>query len=510
MPDNDKSDTTMAQAERLAISGERGRILYGGDRVYLGSLDDSVSRYPWNGFRPSLAYLNKRLVDSVLFGAPISVRMGNLLFQDDYLHALLHPETSPLVELAKVGFVQFQMRSDSINESIATRVQSGTESALLMKNKHFWYHGSPSYEALAAVDEALIPGLGKLRYSTSFNDYFRAIMRESAGTATPAFQQVYDIWHKRPDEGANGRTRNNFEADAIRIFSGKAERVREAMWVANASNHYAYSLQFIDQGGAMPMVETTQFDRHAEVCATRHALPTELAEELLAKNKLTDPINVALSVISVPPAAYDPANAVILANLARHSSPHEDTRFNESQWYRFKLAKNGLTQAICEYLVEPQVAAAERVRECALAYNDVLGLAFGRTPDRSIGMYFRLIGRRVVQEGPEAVAQQVAGKAAEMAAQAASGAFLGNIVGFALGIALAIARVRLVPSTEALTRLRGSPDTPIEVDGRADDPNDAAETLARSAYMRYGSYVGVRTLNREKAARFRNTLIAQK
>lgn len=46
MEDDNSAERQIASTERLALSGERGRLLYDGDRVYLGSLDDSVSRHP--------------------------------------------------------------------------------------------------------------------------------------------------------------------------------------------------------------------------------------------------------------------------------------------------------------------------------------------------------------------------------------------------------------------------------------------------------------------------------
>ncbi len=499
MEDDNGEEKPIASTERLALSSERGRLLYDGDRVYLGSLDDSVSRHPWEGYRPSLRYLNRRLVDSVLFGAPIGVRIGNLLFQDQYLPALLQPEKSPLAELAKVGFVQLQMNSDSINESIAHRVLSGTQSAIAMKEKHYWYHGSPSFEALALLDKALTPGVGKLRYSPDFNRYFRAIMQESAGAGTPAFQQVYAKWIERPETGPDGRTRNHFEQDARDVL-GDARQVREAMWVANAANHYAYGLQFVGAGRAAPMVETTQFDRHAEVCATQHALPTEHAEELLAKAGLSDPLNVALSVISVPPGAYDPANAALLASLARSTLPSADGPFDEKLWLRFRLAKEGLTLAICRYLANPREQEIRPVQDHALAFNDALGQAFGPPRDRSIGMYCRILARRTAQEGPEAFAQQTVG--------AIAGAAIGNVPGFVIGVALPILGVRLVRAFESLIKLGRGPDNPVDVGDEGEDPARAGERLARSAFLRYGSYVGVRTLNQEKAMRFRAMLTA--
>ena len=44
-------------------------------RAYVGSLDDSVSRYPWIGHTPDLNYFNFLLLENALFGKPICARM---------------------------------------------------------------------------------------------------------------------------------------------------------------------------------------------------------------------------------------------------------------------------------------------------------------------------------------------------------------------------------------------------------------------------------------------------
>jgi len=502
MPDHEgASKPKSPDSKRLAFSAERGRYIYNGDRVFLGSIDDSVSRNPWEGYRASLKYLNKRLVDSVLFGSPVSMRIGNLVYQDEYLGALLNPPSSQLFELAKVGFVQVQMKCDSINEAIASRVVSKTKSALDFEKKHLWHQGSESYQALDFIDQALESGVGKLTYSGEFNRYFRAIMKESAEGGTDAFRLVYEEWSKRPAEGKEPRTRDWFEKDAHRIFEGGMERIVEAMWVANAANHYAYSLQFIDNTGGsegLPMVETTQFDRHAEVCSRRQSLPTELAEELLAKADLRDPINLALSVINVPNAAYDPANAKLLSILAHRTLPTTDKPFDEVLWKRFKNAKTGLITSINTYLEDPAPSNSDLVGAHAAYYNAVLQKAFGVPRETKWGAFVRFVKHT---ENQKAFAENVATNLGTFGAGLAH-----PMLGLTLGITLMAAPIRNIMKAADLKRFKAQADHPVDVLLESNDPETAKRLMSETAYSRYGTYVGVRTLDRDKALEFRENL----
>ncbi len=501
MADNEESSIKSPDTKRLAFSAERGRFIYNGDRVFLGSVDDSVSRNPWGGYKPSLSYLNNRLVDSVLFGSPVSMRIGNLVYQDEYLDALINPSSSQLFELAKVGFVQLQMKRNSINDAIAARVTAKTKSALDFKNKHHWYHGSDSYRALAQVDRALTDGVGKLKYSGEFNRYFRAIMKESAEGGTDAFRMVYQEWHKRPAEGQEPRTRDWFEKDAHRILEGNRSRIHEAMWVANAANHYAYSLQFIDNTGGsegLPMVETTQFDRHADVCSRRQALPTELAEELLAKAALTDPINLALSIVNVPLQAYDVSNARILAMLARNSPPSNDIPFDEDLWHDFKTAKLDLITGINRYLSNPASGNVNQVQERAEFYNAVLHRAFGVPTKKQLGTFVRFLTRK---ENLYATAENMGTNTLTFAA-----GLVNPFAGLALGITLFAVPIRNIAKAADLGRFKSQADHPVDVITDNDDPESAKKLLSDTAHSRYGTYVGVRTLDRDKALQFRADL----
>ncbi len=486
------------ETKRSAFSAERGRYIYNGDRVFLGSIDDSVSRNPWEDLDPSLRYLNTKLVDSVLFGSPVAMRIGNILYQDEYLEALINPTSSQLLELAKVGFVQLQMKRDSINGAIAARVEAKTQSALDFKHKHYWYHGSDSYEALGRIDRELTGGVGKLRYSGQFNRYFRAIMKESAEGGTAAYRRVYEDWSRRPAEGEHSRTRDWFEKDARRIFDSNYKAILEAMWVANAANHYAYSLQFIDNTGGsegLPMVETTQFDRHAEVCSRRQALPTELAEELLAKSALTDPINVALSVINVPAQAYDVSNAPVLAMLARKSPPSTDVTFDESLWHDFRTAKTDLVTGINRYLGNPAQGNVTEVRERAAFYNSVLHRAFGAPSKKQFRTLVRFLTRK---ENALAAAENIGTNSLTLGAGSVN-----PLAGLALGVALFAVPLRHIAKSVDLKRFKGQADHPVDILFDDDAPDKAKKILADSAHRRYGTYVGVRTLDRDKALQFR-------
>jgi hypothetical protein len=111
---NGKLEESVTSAIKRGVESSKGT----GRRIYIGTLDDSVSRYPWKGHEPDLAFLNKLLIDSALFGPPFCARVGNILYHDVYFEALRKPESSPLRAFLKSGFFQMQMRKDTINDTI--------------------------------------------------------------------------------------------------------------------------------------------------------------------------------------------------------------------------------------------------------------------------------------------------------------------------------------------------------------------------------------------------------
>ena len=499
-------DDDEKSAIRIAISSSRGKLAYGGDRMFLGSVDDSVSRYPWVGFAPELGFLNKRLVDGVLFGAPICVRMGNILYQDEYLKALVEPSTSQLLELAKVGFIQLQTRANSINESIAARIATGTKSALTFQSKHNWSQGSELYERLERIDNALDGTDGKLQYDGEFSDLFRAIMLDSQNGGTAEFREVFEAWSKRPDDGAN-RTRNNFEQDAAAVFPNDPVKRRKAMWVANAANHYAYAMQMAKTDGSgsgrMPMVETTQFDRHAEICADRQPIPTEIADEILAKRNQDDPVNAALAVIRIPKAAYEPAMAPRLAKLA-HFQSCSDTDADDRTRQRFLAAKTTLVAVINSYLQDPSRFSKKSIIEPAKEYQEALYEALG-TRDET---HFRVWCRFTLHETVSTIPDEAGKGAVALAAGAAlGGGVLGAAVGLVVGVGLSSVDLRLIDRAKRLLSKPSDLDTPLDVVAEG-DAGTAREQLGKRAgeSLRFGSYVGVRTLAMDKTRTLKRRL----
>lgn len=206
-------------------------------RMFVGTLDDSVSRYPWQGMSPDLRYLNRLLIYHALIGPRLCVRSGNILFHEPYRLALFDRKKSPLMALAQAGFLQLQMNGDTINESIANRLATQTESAMMFQRATDWAPGSATYRLLEEVDADLEPNVGKLTYTPDFRKHFHAVMADLRAYSVPAFKQVYDQWTKSPAEQL---TRNNFEAIARATHANDRIALAQAMRVVNAANHYAY------------------------------------------------------------------------------------------------------------------------------------------------------------------------------------------------------------------------------------------------------------------------------
>ena len=108
------------------------------NRLFLGSLDDSVSRYPWSQ-EHDLESLNHLLITNAIIGPSLCCRIGNILYhetnydrtddQNSIINAL-NINRSPLVHLARSGFFQIQTKVEGINDSISRRLELGTNSTI--------------------------------------------------------------------------------------------------------------------------------------------------------------------------------------------------------------------------------------------------------------------------------------------------------------------------------------------------------------------------------------------
>lgn len=79
------------------------------NRMFVGTFDDSVSRYPWADMRADVSYLNRVLIFHALLGTRLCSRIGSILYHEPYRIALMDETVSPLRELTRAGFMQLQM-----------------------------------------------------------------------------------------------------------------------------------------------------------------------------------------------------------------------------------------------------------------------------------------------------------------------------------------------------------------------------------------------------------------
>lgn len=487
---------------RIAVSSKQGELFYSGDRMFLGSLDDSVSRFPWPDLESSLDYLNMRLVHSVLFGSPVCARVGNLLYQDAYLPALLQPETSHLVELAKVGFFQIQTKASAINESIAARVEAGTTSAVEFAQRHGWAPGSQLYQRLETLDAQLGETGGRQQYNGEFNAYFRQLMDESATTAGEAFAKVYARWAQRPNEPAH-RTRNHFEQDARAVFGDDEAPLNEAMAAANAANHYAYAMALAESHGGsarMPMVETTQLPAHGDLCADQHAVHPEIAEAVLEQQKRKDPINAVLNQINIPQAAYHPSMAPRLAKLAVLNG--EGLKSAErTRWQDFTRAKVELVAEINRYLNDPSRRDLARLTEAAHVYQSALYEGLGVREESAIRMAARFKLHKAVQTVQTNLSQNAVTTAAGLAL-GPLGSAISSGACFMLGVALSAVEFKAaLPDGRAVGRYES---TPLDIQDNGDGEALGADANRPSPFAQasFDPFVGTRPLSMRKTRRF--------
>lgn len=493
MTDQKEQQDDRQHSLRVAISSSRGKHVYNGDRVFLGSLDDSVSRWPYDDRGPSLDYLNRRLVDQVLFGAPVCVRVGNLLYQDQYLTAIKDPSSSHLVELAKVGFVQIQMKRKSINESIQARIDTNTESAIAFARKHDWKPGSALFQYLSELDGMLAGSGGKRQYGGDFNGYFRALMNASQEHVTQEFMHVLGVWQEQA-ASVNDLRRDRFEKIALTLFGGEKEKVRRAMWVANAANHWAYAMELaasdVGRSGPMPMVETTQFDRHAQVCAQQQPIPAEIAAEILKRQGMKDPINTALNMIRIPEAAYRPEMSSRLARIA-HMQPTQGNDKDDRMRERFLAAKLSIVSCINQYLADPSAISDRDIVERAKIYQEALYDALGTRDESHFQLGCRFWLRKTITSLPEETAKAMVG--------AAAGGAIAGPLGFVVGVALSSVDLRLTDRVSGIfKRSRSDMETAMEVSDEVPEKTVARLSKTAKEAIAYGPYTGVRTLAADK------------
>ncbi len=358
-----------------------------GKRVFLGMLDDSVTRYGWVGLKSNADTLNLTLIEGALLGTKSCARIGNILYHSDYLAALMGEIPSPIIPMMQSGFFQIQMLKPSINETIAERLKIGTNSTKVFVEKKDWHVGSDLYGELEKIDSSLTDGLGKVAYNGDFKPFFRIMMLDLCASL-PAqkgdTKKIFETWMEEfstPDQLA--LSRSNFEETAKRLkVDGEVQDIREAMWLANAANHYAYGAGMArDSQAGHVMVQTTPHQDLASICASGDSLDAERANEGLAFIE-KDAVLAKLSTkLRIPRGIEaDPSLWRKLADLVNEENDY-------SSAVQFRNAKAGLLNAIQCVFLDPGPQSRKWLNEKADYYSEKLysGLGIKRSVGEVIG-----------------------------------------------------------------------------------------------------------------------------
>lgn len=307
----------------------------GAGRCFLGSVDDSVGRHPWDQSAATaadrLASLNKALVYSAILGPSVCSRIGNLLYQDAYFSGLLNDELSPLRAFCRSGFYQLQMREDSILKTIESRLEDETKST-----EAFWRKHSDKEKLLHSLDKD-IPRHAKIMYARSFKPTFVKFMHHTAPHANHDFNRIYRKWKK---EGVF--TRTSFEELCKREAASENFSMQRAMSVANSVNHYAYVATLSnDNPGQDYLVETVNLPHLTNlICPTQAAQKTD-AQAKRRQGDLAQVNAVLDEYLSIPQSYFtSPDMWQTLANIVGVQS------VQNRAYPDFQQAKSNLQLAI--------------------------------------------------------------------------------------------------------------------------------------------------------------------
>ena len=343
-------------------------------RMFLGTLDDSVSRYPWQGVVPSISYLNRLLIFHGLLGPQLACRMGNILFYPGYRAALLDPNVSPLLEMCRAGFFQIQMNGDSFNQSIENRRKSGTTSALKFISDTGWHPGGELYNRLDEIQSELVYGKGYIRYRPDFNEHFRNNLHAIGGAETGTFRRIYERWRVLP---VPRQTRTSFENMGIELFQEQPAALMRAMRIANSANHYAYGRSLGEVSNVLlETAEVPIFDWMTSTLFGEEERVMQIDRYLqLVRGRVLDTISENLVVPKVLVFRAEAWND--FARMFRVDDPRHD---------RMISFKNGLIIRINALMNaeegEPQNIAREDLADHCRKYSDFISRSLGLTSAR--------------------------------------------------------------------------------------------------------------------------------
>lgn len=360
------------------------------ERMFLGSLDDSVTRYPWQGVSVDLEALNRSLIFHALLGPKVCCRIGNLVYNDNFLPALLSPASSPLLLLCEQGFFQIQMRAKGINASIEERLSIRTNSAIRFQGEHGYINGGKIYRTFQEIEERLSGTAGLLHYSPNFVAAFKVLCGAMVPHANTPFETVFNAWQAEFDEGS--RSRSNFEILAERLLSSFQDRL-QAMRVINSINHYAYGLALRDEipGAA---IETKEIRDLQPLTSTMFGQEERTMEaELFREVYKSEAVKVVQENLLIPARLFrDPA---LWAKLALLLNAQNGERSKE-----FLAHKTHFLEATSAIIGgDASERARSSLERTSRSYSRVINSLLGTNAAKQLRVQIDFYGRRATGHG---------------------------------------------------------------------------------------------------------------
>ena len=408
-------------------------------------MDDSVSRYPWINHTPNLEFLNKLLIDSALFGPPFCARVGNILYHNEYFEALRRPDKSPLRAFLRSGFFQMQMRKETINDTIQSRLDEGTNSTRDFDKKYAWSQDPEIRRELDLIDGELAPEKGKTSYSGNFRPFFAKLSSIVHSDIDPSAQgmilPVFDLWAEKHERFGQEMTRSNFEHCAIELLkTGKIEDILTPMRLINAVNHFAYGLGMSDASATAEIsIETAPLHSLSEMCSQERFIEPDEAKRIASKHEV-DKLVGAVGLIQIP------GNLLKEQEYWNKLAALVDTQNSEKEAELFRNKKQMLLLEIDAFMLSPDEYDKTRFIHACKEYDKILAAALGikKTWFGSAKLELRFFASETRAKGPTGVVKNAVGLF--------GGSVVGDVAGTALNIGLGVADPYLKRGLRSLPR----------------------------------------------------------
>jgi hypothetical protein len=264
------------------------------ERAYVGTLDDVVARYPWNGKMRSYTLdsyiknnndplLNRSLLNSfnnvlqfnALFGRNLLINDGYILNHPASKMALLNPECSPLSTLIKKGHVQILRRELDLEETVQKMVLEKNTSFTMLTKMNDWPSFRQELRNISNINGALkswpkvdiSQGLEKLFYEY-FNSPDKFASNLISSEEIINFEKIY----KEIKVQEKKAPRDTWEIAAQKFFGKNKVKLYEIMHIANSYYHFNFAMCLSSETNLGIAVET---------------IPTAGTEHLLEKSLIS-------------------------------------------------------------------------------------------------------------------------------------------------------------------------------------------------------------------------------